>query len=137
MKLLIRLFGLTIITVSLTVALLNYSAESTRFLELNEATSTAMTTTQIVMRKQIEDSYYGTRAAETYFMSSDDYLEYFTDHLGILITSNSTYTVDCIEADYINGILSVQVNCTYTDLLGYDKTLSIKRTSIVDIVNKT
>lgn len=141
MKILAR--GMIIATLMVLFLLIQTSIESQsiREQEIQIVASDAISVTQISARQQIEDRIYGTNNAicnanNSCFKSNDDYLKDLTDNIAKAINTDSVYTVDVYGIDYEKGLLDVGINCTYKTPTGKLKTLTTRKTSIVEIIGK-
>ena len=108
--------------------------------EMNIVLSEAMSATQITMREQIEDRLYSTNNALCHvdgscFMSEQDYVDYLIRNIQKSVSTNSKYSLIVYSADIEKGLLDVELLCKYR-ILGKEKTLSNRKTSIVEIIGK-
>ena len=69
MRILIKLFGYTLVGLLVLACTLQFVSTNTRRDELHKAATNAMTQTQTVMAEQIEDREYGTHAARLVWSS--------------------------------------------------------------------
>lgn len=134
MKILARLLGFTAIGLLFIGMLMNIMQENILLRDLVDMTSLAVNQTQIVMKEQIEDQYYNYENARTYFTTNDEYYDYFKDCFAKLITSNAKYEAELYDIDFTKGLISVGVDCKYKNIIGNDKVLHTRKTSIVDVL---
>lgn len=133
MKLLVRFMGLGLITLVFIGMMLEMVALNVRADELNTITSMAISNTQIVMQEIIEDELYQTNNARM-MLDDEKYFELFIDNLNTLISTDSIYDVKLLAIDCTKGLIDVEVDLTYQRIDGSLKTLSVRKTSIVDIL---
>lgn len=132
MKIIVRVMGLTIIGLCVSLMLMHSFDINIRYDELDKATSIAMSNTQLVMMENIEDIYYGTNNARK--INNDvDYINVYKENLEKLITTNSSYEIKDYLADSRKGLLYVDVICNFITLKGEEKTIEKKLLNIVDV----
>ena len=136
MKIIIRIFGLSIMLFYVIIIFLQMMSYNVRRDELNRCISVAMTNTQIVMMENIEDKMYGTSNSRKQIISNDDYLEEFAHNFYMLISTNTNYEIRVYAIDYTVGLLSVEVEGSFYTLNGIKKTFSSRKTSFVDVLKE-
>ena len=139
MKIIVRIMILSFIIVGFLYTNVTLGQLTIREDELNIIASEAISTTQVSAREQIEDKLYGTnnarcKADDSCYKSNDDYLDDLKRNLKALITTKSIYEIDVYGVDYEKGLLDVEIKCKYTQTNGKIKTLSVRKTSIIDVV---
>lgn len=102
--------------------------------ELNNCITTAMSSTQVVMSEQIEDEVYGTHNRRKTIASNAEYVEEFANNFYKLITSNTSYQIEVYAVDYEKGLLSIGVTGKFKMYNGEIKTITSRKTSIVEVI---
>ena len=133
MRILIRSFSLMIMGMIVSIMLIHCFDLTIRVDELDRVARQAMNQTQMVMLENIEDYYYKTNNARFNVTSSEDYMSMYYDNLNTLKTSNGNYMVDGYF-DPLKGLAYVDINYSYTNFLGQEKTLNKKLINIIDVV---
>ena len=138
MKLLTRTYIMMLMAVVFLFIQIALGQQIIREDELATISREAISTTQVSARQQIEDRLYGTenalcRADNSCYTSNQDYLDDLTKNLKALITTESTYFINVYGIDYEKGLLDVEIVCGYR-ILGKNKMLSVRKTSIVEVV---
>lgn len=133
MKIIARLFGVCTMLVLTTMIFLETMGLTIRQDELNNCISSAVTTTQIVMKENIEDQVYGTNNARKKITSNEDYLNLFKRNLDKLRTTNSKYKIKVYGVDYTKGYIDVGIDATYPMLNGGVRTLTSRQTNLVEV----
>lgn len=133
MKIFIRAMGLSVMGICVCLILMHLYDLNIRYDELNKASHLAMTNTQIIMQEKIEDIYFNTHNARVYVDSNEEYLKLFRDNFMILVKSDGEYLIDGY-CDANKGLLYVNIDHHYKNLLGKDKIISKKLISIIDVV---
>ena len=133
MKILTRIFGVCIMLVLTSMVFLETMNLTIRQDELNNCISTAVTTTQIVMKENIEDAIYGTDNARQKITSNEDYLSLFKRNLDELRTTNSKYDIKVYGVDYSKGYIDVGVESTYPMFNGETKTITGRQTNLIEV----
>lgn len=136
MKIVTRIFGLSIILILSYMIVMEFTGYSVRRNELNTCITTAMTSTQIVMQENIEDEYFGTDNARKAIDSNEAYVEEFGNNFYVLPTTDTDYHIDILAVDYTKGLLHVRITGTFTMLNGQQKTFSAEKISIVDVLEE-
>lgn len=134
MKIVARIFGLSIILILSYMIAMEFTGYYVRRNELNTCIKTAMTSTQIVMQENIEDEYFGTENARKVIDSNEAYVEEFGNNFYVLPTTNTDYYIDILAVDYTKGLLHVKITGTFTMLNGQQKSFSAEKTSIIDVL---
>lgn len=134
MRLLFRIFGLSIVGLIFTVMFIELISYNIRFDELSRISSLAMTNTQILAEEAIEDEYYLTNNARVQFMSDDEYVNCYIDNLKSLITSKSKYSVEVMGVDHKRGLLDLMIYAKYKRLDGSIKVIKTRKTSVIDVL---
>lgn len=139
MKLMVRGFVLALLACLMIMIKITFGQLTVREDELNTIATQAISTTQISAREQIEDRMYNKenarcRADNSCYNSNEDYLNDLKRNLTALITSKSTYEIKVYGIDYQKGLLDVEIVCKYTQITGKEKTLSKRKTSIVEVI---
>lgn len=150
MKNIIIGFGSIMVTVLtiMTIAALNIN--STNKLDLESATRLAVYQTldqtlpnealsdePAMVRAKNDDGTYkkdenGKYVFEPFYVESDDDLKtLFYENLSMLLKGQKKVSVKILTADYVNGILSVNVAYEYTNM-GFDRTIDVTQTVIRD-----
>lgn len=133
MKILTRIFGVCIALILTSMVFLETMNLTIRQDELNNCISTAVTTTQIVMKENIEDAIYGTDNARQKITSNEDYLKLFKRNLDELRTTNSKYDIKVYGVDYSKGYIDVGVESTYPMFNGETKTITGRQTNLIEV----
>lgn len=136
MRIIIRIFSLTIIGLLISIMLIHCLDLNIRIDELNKTSSLAMSNTQILIQEIIEDRLYGTNNARRNINSNEEYLNIYKDNLFKLINTNSDYEIVDYYADYLRGLLYVNINCKYHTVTGKEKILNKRLLNIIDVVNE-
>lgn len=136
MRVIIRIFSLTIIGLLISIVLIHCLDLNIRIDELNKTSSLAMSNTQILIQEIIEDRLYGTSNARRNISSNEEYLDLYKDNFYKLINTNSEYEIIDYYADYLRGLLYVNINCKYHTVMGKEKTLNKRLLNIIDVVNE-
>lgn len=134
MKIVARIFGLSIILILSYMIAMEFTGYYVRRNELNTCIKTAMTSTQIIMQENIEDEYFGTENARKVIDSNEAYVEEFGNNFYVLPTTNTDYHIDILAVDYTKGLLHVKITGTFTMLNGQQKSFSAEKTSIIDVL---
>ena len=134
MKIVTRIFGLSIILILSYMIAMEFTGYYVRRNELNTCIKTAMTSTQIIMQENIEDEYFGTENARKVIDSNEAYVEEFGNNFYVLPTTNTDYHIDILAVDYTKGLLHVKITGTFTMLNGQQKSFSAEKTSIIDVL---
>ena len=134
MKIIVRIMGLTVIGLCISICLMHSFDIMIRYDELIKASSLAMSNTQLVMMENIEDAYYGTSNARRVINDDLDYISLFKENFNILTSTNSKYTIKEYVADARKGLLYVDIDCCFKTIKGDYKTLNKKLINIVDVV---
>lgn len=134
MKIVARIFGLSIILILSYMIAMEFTGYYVRRNELNNCIKTAMTSTQIIMQENIEDEYFGTENARKVIDSNEAYVEEFGNNFYVLPTTNTDYHIDILAVDYTKGLLHVKITGTFTMLNGQQKSFSAEKTSIIDVL---
>ncbi len=101
--------------------------------ELNSALSLAIQQTQIVMLENIEDDLNGKNNARREINSNEAYFVEFVDNFQALISTDTKYKLLAYYIDYEKGIISVGAEGTYHTILGTERVISSRKTSIIDL----
>ena len=101
--------------------------------ELNNCISSAVATTQVIMKENIEDKVYGTEKSRNVIESNDEYLQLFKTNLEKAKTSNTRYTIRVYGVDYTKGYLDVGVEATYPMINGAIRTLTSRQTNLIEV----
>lgn len=136
MRVIIRIFSLTIIGLLVSVMLIHSLDLNIRLDELNKTSSLAMSNTQILIQEIIEDRLYGTNNARRNITSNEEYLNLYEENFYRLINTNSEYEIVDYYADYLRGLLYVSINCKYHTVMGKEKILNKRLLNIIDVVNE-
>ena len=136
MRIIIRIFSLTIIGLLVSIVLIHCLDLNIRIDELNKTSSLAMSNTQILIQETIEDRLYGTNNARKNINSNEEYLDLYKDNFYKLINTNSEYEIIDYYADYLRGLLYVNINCKYHTVMGKEKILNKRLLNIIDVVNE-
>ena len=134
MKILMRVFGMSVIMMLSVLMVFQMMSMNIRRDELTTCISTAMTSTQIIMQEQIEDQVYGTNTKRKEITSNEEYLEEFASNFYKLINSDSKYKIKVFGIDYTKGFIDIEIESTYIMFNGEEKTISSRKTSIVDVL---
>ena len=129
-----RIFGMSVIFVFACIMVLQMMSMNIRRDELTTCISTAMSSTQIIMQEIIEDQIYGTDTSRKEITSNEEYVEEFASHFYKLVNSDSEYKIKVYGIDYTRGFIDIQVDATYKMFNGEEKTISSRKTSIVDVL---
>lgn len=132
MRILIKLFGYTLVGLLTLICGLQFVSTNTRLDEMETAATIAMSQTQTVMAEQIEDRRYGTNIAREHWTSEDEYFDYFVDSFQIQLTTDSKCSIDLLNASLEKGVLDVKITCTYNRLDKKTATISTTKTGIVE-----
>ncbi|MEQ2776982.1 hypothetical protein [[Clostridium] innocuum] len=132
MKALIRcfMFGMSIIVLIMMFSF--FQEVNVRQDELNNIVATAMTQTQTVIKEQIEDKQYKTNNKRYAISNNDEYVAEFTHNLYMLKTTNSDYHITVYGVDYEKGLLDIGVESSFRMWNGQTKTLTTRKTGIVE-----
>ena len=136
MRIIIRIFSLTIIGLLISIMLIHCLDLNIRIDELNKTSSLAMSNTQILVQEILEDRLYGTNNVRRNINSNEEYLNIYKDNLFKLINTNSDYEIIDYYADYLRGLLYVNINCKYHTVMGKEKILNKRLLNIIDVVNE-
>ena len=136
MKIITRIFGMSIMLFYVILIFLQMMDYNIRRNELNECLSLAMTSTQIVMMENIEDIVYGTNNCRKKISSNDAYIQEFLDNFTLLVSTKTKYEVKVYAIDYKLGLLSVGIEGKFQTLNGVEKTFSSRKTSIIDVLDE-
>lgn len=134
MRLIVRIYGMCMIFVLSAMIFLQMMSFNVRRDELINCTSMAMSSTQIVIQEQIEDDLYGTETRRKDITSNEEYLEEFATNFYKLVSTNSNFHIDVYGIDYTKGFLDVEVTSSFPMFLGGTKTITSRKTSIVDVI---
>ena len=134
MKIMVRVMGLTVIGLCISICLMHSFDIMVRYDELDKASSIAMSNTQIVMMENIEDAYYGTSNARRVISDDLDYISLYKENFDILTNTNSVYTIKDYRADCLKGLLYVDIECRFKTIRGNCKVLNKKLLNIVDVI---
>lgn len=132
MRILIKLFGYTLVGFFVLVCSLQFVSTNIRTQEVHKAATNAMTQTQTVMAEQIEDREYGTHAARLVWSSEDEYFNYFVDSFKIQLSTDNVCRIDMLDCDLNKGLLRVKISCFYNKLNGDVGEISLIKTGIVE-----
>ena len=133
MKIIARIFGVCIMLIMTSMMFLEMMGITIRQDELNNCISSAVATTQVIMKENIEDKVYGTEAARNVIESNDEYLQLFKTNLEKAKTSNTKYTIRVYGVDYTKGYLDVGVEATYPMINGAVRTLTSRQTNLIEV----
>ncbi len=134
MRIIARCFGLSIVLVLSIMIYAQMMIFNVRKDELVNCISIAMTSTQIVMQEQIEDITYGTDTRRKTISSNEMYLEEFVVNFYKLTSSDSKYKIKVFGIDYTKGFLDIEIESQFKMFNGKTKTITSRKTSIVDII---
>ena len=134
MRLLVRLYGMGMVFLLSAMIFLQMMSFNIRRDELVNCISTAMSSTQIVIQEQIEDDLYGTNTKRKSIDSNEEYLEEFATNFYKLVTTDSNFEIKVYGIDYTKGFLDVEVVSSFPMIGGNTKTITSRKTSIVDIL---
>ena len=132
MKALIRCFMLGMSIIVLVMMFSFFQEVNVRQDELNNIVATAMTQTQTVIKEQIEDQEYKTNNKRYAISNNDEYVAEFTHNLYMLKTTNSDYHITVYGVDYEKGLLDIGVKSSFRMWNGQTKTLTTRKTGIVE-----
>ena len=132
MKALIRCFMLGMSIIVLIMMFSFFQEVNVRQDELNNIVATAMTQTQTVIKEQIEDKQYKTNNKRYAISNNDEYVAEFTHNLYMLKTTNSDYHITVYGVDYEKGLLDIGVESSFRMWNGQTKTLTTRKTGIVE-----
>ena len=90
MRVLARVMGLSIMFILTSIIFLQLSSFNIHEMELSDATTTAMTSTQIVEQENIEDDIYDTTNARKVIDSNTKYQQQYVDDFAMLVGAKST-----------------------------------------------
>lgn len=137
MKMLNRILGLTIAGLFCMLIVLQLINVDVRRDEMNTILTLAMTQTQTILEEQVQDDIYGTSTSRKRISSNEEYFQEFVTNFQKLITTNSNYQLELLDADYEKGLLDVNVICRYRNIMGQDKTMEVRKTSIIEAIDNT
>ena len=133
MRIMVRIMGLTIIGLCVSIMLMHSFDLMIRYDELVKATSLAMSNTQLVMMENIEDIYYKTNNARRKIENDIEYIDLFQENLNLLISTNSSFEIKEWLADARKGLLYVDVVCRFKTIKGDIKTFEKKLLNVVNV----
>ena len=136
MRIMVRIMGLTIIGLCVSMMLMHSLELNIRYDELDKITSLAMSNTQLVMMENIEDIYYGTDNSRRHINDDLEYINLYKENMNLLISTNSDYVINDYIADARKGLLYVDVSCSFKTVKGDIKTFNKKLLNVVDVINK-
>lgn len=136
MRIMVRIMGLTIIGLCVSMMLMHSLELNIRYDELDKITSLAMSNTQLVMMENIEDIYYGTDNSRRHINDDFEYINLYKENMNLLISTNSDYVINDYIADARKGLLYVDVSCSFKTVKGDIKTFNKKLLNVVDVINK-
>lgn len=90
MRVLARVMGLSIMFILTSIIFLQLSSFNIHEMELSDATTTAMTSTQIVEQENIEDDIYDTTNARKVIDSNTKYQQQYVDDFAMLVGAKTT-----------------------------------------------
>ena len=90
MRVLARVMGLSIMFILTSIIFIQLSSFNIHEMELSDATTTAMTSTQIVEQENIEDDIYDTTNARKVIDSNTKYQQQYVDDFAMLVGAKST-----------------------------------------------
>ena len=90
MRVLARVMGLSVMFILTSIIFLQLSSFNIHEMELSDATTTAMTSTQIVEQENIEDDIYDTTNARKVIDSNTKYQQQYVDDFAMLVGAKST-----------------------------------------------
>lgn len=134
MRVLTRCFGLSVILIISIILYAQMMVFNVRKDELISCISTAMSSTQIIMQEQIEDQILNTQTKRKSINSNEQYLNEFASHFYKLTTSNSVFKIKVFGIDYTKGFLDIEIESQFKMFNGKTKTISSRKTSIVDVL---
>lgn len=137
MRILSRILGLTAVGLFAVLICLQLINVDVRRDEMETISTLAMTQTQTIMEEQIADEIYGFNNNRKTIASNDEYFQEYVKNFQKLITSDCQYQLELMDADYEKGLLDVNVVCRYRNLAGQEKTMSLRKTNIVEAVDNT
>lgn len=136
MKALTKLFGFSFVAVFVIVIMSLFQDINVRQDELNNVITTAMTSTQTVMKEQIEDKKFETSNKRYAINNNDEYLAEFTKNLYKLKTSDSVYKIYVYGIDYEKGLLDVEVTSSFNMWNGQTKTFTARKTNVIEQIQR-
>lgn len=134
MRIVVRIFGLTIIGVLVSITIIHTFSINIHLDELEKISSLAMSNTQIVMQETVEDRLFGTNNARRKIESDEEYIALYKDNLNKLISTESEYRIADYYVDYYKGLIYVDVICEYKTLFKETKYLEKKLINIIDVI---
>ena len=134
LRVIARCFGLSIILIISIMIYAQMMVFNVRKDELVNCISTAMTSTQIVMQEQIEDMTFKTNTKRKTIHSNQEYLDEFAINFYKLTTTDATFKIKVFGIDYTKGFLDIEIESQFKMFNGKTKTISSRKTSIVDIL---
>jgi len=134
MKIMVRIMGLTVVGLCISLMLMHSFDLMIRIDELEKASQIAMSNTQLVVMENIEDSYYKTNNVRQVINSDEAYIQMYKENLNKLKTSNGEFDVVDYKADIRKGLLYVDIDYTFNTINGNKKTINKKLLNIVDVV---
>ena len=90
MRVLARVMGLSIMFILTSIIFLQLSSFNIHEMELSDATTTAMTSTQIVEQENIEDDIYDTTNARKVIDNNTKYQQQYVDDFAMLVGAKTT-----------------------------------------------
>lgn len=135
MKMMVKCFSWGIVLILLVMIFSQMTSYNIRQDEMNNLISTAMTSTQIVMKENMEDEIYGTNNKRRIIDSNKKYVEEFATNFHRLATTNSKYTIKIIGVDYKKGFLDVDITCSFRIYNGTTKQFSSRKINIIENLN--
>lgn len=132
MRIFIRIMGLTTIGMCICLMLMHLLDLNVRKDEIEKISNIAMSNTQIIMQENIEDLYYGTSNARMVVDNNDKYEKLYKDSLLKLQTTNGNYSLN-LKSDYTKGLMHVDIEYSYKNLLGQTNKMYKSLTNIIDV----
>ena len=136
MKILIKYFGACTILLLIVLIISQLSQYNVRSDELTSIVTTAMTNTQTVMQEQQMDSENDTDNKRYAFNSNEEYVAEFSKNLYMLQSTNRQLNIRVLYVDCKKGILSVEVDSSFRIWNGSMKTISAKKTGVIEQLSK-
>ena len=134
MRILTKIMGFSFILIFSILIMLELLSFNVHYDELVNVTSLAMDTTQLLMQEQIEDYYFDTNTRRKTISSNEEYLKEFKTNLDMLVTTDSEYKIYVFGIDFEKGFIDVQVDSEFKMFNGETKIISLRKTSIVEVI---
>lgn len=152
MRIITRIFGLSFIFMLISIILLQMLSFNVRYDEMITCTNSALTSTQIIIQEQIEEELYPHRNIKSRssiaaylknpnhlkkIENNEDYLEEFAAIFYKSISTNTNYEIRAYDIDFKKGFIDIEVIGSFKMFNGQTKMMSVRKSSIIDVVQNT